>query len=222
MDYLHFVTTRGWLIATLLTNPAWFWFCLKFRQCKQFICFVACFLSGTSYYGFPQKCSCPTRFWRLEAICRFASSGWYSSLWMAEYLLGRCLWISLTQVYAAFMDFMIWSPLCSVCAGRELKYSLFLSQRETQLRSWLFTPSLRNHSISTKELRPPLTSIQSHLFSTETLQNVCTTSWVLKQWGCVWPANPGNSVLGSPFLQHQQFSSPGHKACLLAWLLGWC
>lgn len=82
MDYLHFATTRDWLIATLLSNPAWFWFCPKLRQCKEFTCFVACFLSGTSYYGFLQKCSCPTRFWRLEAICHFATSGWYSSLWI--------------------------------------------------------------------------------------------------------------------------------------------
>lgn len=56
----------------------------------------------------------------------------------------------------------IWSPLCSVHAERELKCSLFLSQRHTwdQLKSWFFTSFLGNHSISTKGLRPT-----SHLLS---------------------------------------------------------
>lgn len=159
---------------------------------------------------------------------QLSSEGWKQSVilpllgdtHLSECLLDRCLWISLTQVYTPLMGSMrIWSPLCSVHAGRELKSSLFLSQRHTwsQLRSWFFTFFVGNHSISTKGLRLTFHLLQSYLPSMRTLPSIsttCSVCWTTEA-ACDQPSQ-GFLSLVLRFLQHhcQHISSPGHKACL--------
>lgn len=224
MDSLHFSTTRGWLIATLLTNPAWFWFFLKFRQCKQFSCFVACFLSRTSYYGFLQKHSCPTRLQRLEAICHFASSGWYSSLWLAEYLLDRCLWISLTQVYTPFMASMVTSVLCSCWKGAEVLLvsvpKAYLESAQAPVLYLLPWKSQHNHKGVQTHPSPP----SKVIFLLQEPYKVHVQQALSAEAVRLPVANPGVSLLGSPLpatpLSADLFSW-AQVLCLLTWLLGW-
>lgn len=158
MDYLHFaITTRGWSISNSPINPTWFCYAFNISSASSLFSLksASCWGGTPSYYRLLQKCSCPTRFWRLEVICHFNFSRQYSSLWKAKYLLEkqRTSLDSIDTRIDPFYEHQSTAVTVSSCSCTQ-QCSCPWGVLGDQLWCWILTSFLGSYSTSTKGLRP--------------------------------------------------------------------